>query len=251
MFCKLLKKLVKLEVRRSMNKYAFIFARGGSKGLKKKNIKIFGGKPLIAHSIILALESNIFDKVFVSTEDDEIAKISSACGAEIIKRPNNLADDASPEWLAWQHAILQAEDRFGPFEYFVSLPATSPLRDIEDILKAVNHLDADKSADLCLGISQSNHSPFFNMVIKNENNYIDLAINNKDPINRRQDAPTIFNITTVVYAARTDFIKNSNNIFSGTVIGIEIPKERAVDIDDIIDFQFAEFLYNQSNHVKK
>ena len=88
------------------------------------------------------------------------------------------------------------------------------------------------------------------MVIKNEQNFLELAHQTNDVINRRQDAPSIFDITTVVYAARTDFIKENNNIFAGTVIGFEIPKERAVDIDDILDFQFAEFLYNKFNHAK-
>jgi N,N'-diacetyl-8-epilegionaminate cytidylyltransferase len=233
-----------------MNRHAFIFARGGSKGLKKKNIKIFGGKPLIAHSILQAHESQAFDKVFVSTENEEIASIAESYGAEIIIRPNYLANDDSPEWLAWQHAALEAEERFGRYEYFVSLPATSPLRNKDDILKAINHLDADKGADLCLGICQSSKSPYFNMVIQNKKNYLELAYQTTDVINRRQDAPPIYNITTVVYAAKTDFIKRNNNIFAGSVIGFEIPKERAVDIDDILDFQFAEFLYNKFNHAK-
>lgn len=233
-----------------MNKYAFIFARGGSKGLEKKNIKFFGGKPLIAHSILQALESKIFEKVFVSTEDEEIANIAKSYGADVIARPKHLAEDRSPEWLAWQHAISYVKERFGPYQYFVSLPATSPLRNIDDILKAIHHLDADKDADLCLGISESSRSPFFNMVIKNEKNYFDLVYKNQGVISRRQDAPKIYNITTVVYAARTDFIMKNDNIFAGSVIGFEIPKERAVDIDDIFDFQFAEFLYNKFNDIK-
>tara|TARA_B100000795_G_scaffold255993_1_gene228088 strand:- start:3746 stop:4447 length:702 start_codon:yes stop_codon:yes gene_type:complete len=233
-----------------MNRFAFIFARGGSKGIEKKNIKSFGGKPLIAHSILQALKSEAFDRVFVSTEDKEIAKIASSYGADIIIRPDYLADDDSPEWLAWKHAIDYVEENYGNFKRFVSLPATSPLRNSSDIINALDLLDANVSADLCLGICQSSKSPYFNMVIKNEQNFLELAHQTNDVINRRQDAPSIFDITTVVYAARTDFIKENNNIFAGTVIGFEIPKERAVDIDDILDFQFAEFLYNKFNHAK-
>ena len=233
-----------------MNRFVFIFARGGSKGVKKKNIKSFSGKPLIAHSILQALKCEVFDRVFVSTEDKEIAKIASSYGADIIIRPDYLADDDSPEWLAWRHAIEYVEENFGFFNRFVSLPPTSPLRNSSDILNAIDLLDSNASADLCLGICQSSKSPYFNMVIKNEQNYLELACQTNGVINRRQDAPPIFDITTVVYAASTDFIKKNNNIFAGTVIGFEIPKERAVDIDDILDFQFAEFLYNKFNHAK-
>ena len=233
-----------------MNRFVFIFARGGSRGIEKKNIKSFGGKPLIAHSILQALKCEVFDRVFVSTEDKEIAKIASSYGADIIIRPDYLADDDSPEWLAWRHAIEHVEESFGSFNRFVSLPPTSPLRNSSDILNAIDLLDSNTSADLCLGICQSSKSPYFNMVIKNEQNYLELACQTNGVINRRQDAPPIFDITTVVYAASTDFIKKNNNIFAGTVIGFEIPKERAVDIDDILDFQFAEFLYNKINHVK-
>ena len=93
-----------------MKTVAFIFARGGSKGVKRKNVRLLEGKPVIAYSIEAAKESSLVNDVYVSTEDDEIAKISASYGAKVIKRPTELAGDNSPEWLSWQHAVNLVEN---------------------------------------------------------------------------------------------------------------------------------------------
>jgi len=95
-----------------MRTFAFIFARGGSKGVPGKNIKEICGKPLIAYSIEIAKEIKSIEKIFVSTEDDNIATVAKEFGADIIPRPHLLAKDDSPEWLAWQHAIKWLEEKF-------------------------------------------------------------------------------------------------------------------------------------------
>ena len=92
-----------------MKNFAFIFARGGSKGLPGKNIKPLLGKPLIEYSIDIANSCTSIDKTFVSTDDNEIAKIAADAGAEVIFRPNELATDKSPDWLSWRHAIEWVE----------------------------------------------------------------------------------------------------------------------------------------------
>jgi N-acylneuraminate cytidylyltransferase len=132
-----------------MKKYAFIFARGGSKGLPRKNIKDLLGKPLIVYSIETALNVTDIDKVFISTDDDEIASIGLASGAEIITRPAHLATDNSPEWLSWQHAVNWVTSQYGEFEQFISLPATSPLRSVEDVESAMHKLYSG-NADICI-----------------------------------------------------------------------------------------------------
>ncbi|HBO7038839.1 TPA: acylneuraminate cytidylyltransferase family protein, partial [Pseudomonas aeruginosa] len=106
--------------------YSFIFARGNSKGLPGKNIKILGTKPLLAHSIDVARSVREISKIFVSTDCKAIADVAQQYGAEVIWRPEELATDNSPEWLAWQHAIKTLRDRGDQFDLFVSLPATSP-----------------------------------------------------------------------------------------------------------------------------
>ena len=229
-----------------MISHAFIFARGGSKGLPGKNIKPLLGKPLIQYSIEVALQIPVFEKVFVSTDDIGIAEVARSAGAIIIDRPAELAQDDSSEWQSWKHAINWVKKHYGDFEEFVSLPPTSPLRSIGDVESAMTKR-AYVGADICISITPASRSPYFNMV-KNLNNHL-VGLVNK-PVNtiwRRQDAPEVFDITTVVYVASVEFIMNNNNIFDGAVTSIEVPKHRAIDIDDIYDFKFAESILNNSN----
>jgi len=221
--------------------HAFIFARGGSKGLPGKNIKLLLGKPLIQYSIEVALQTPSIDKIFVSTDDIAIASVAELNGAIVIDRPTKLAQDNSPEWLAWKHAINWVKEQYGDFNQFISLPATSPLRSVKDVESAILR-KSNVGADICIAISPANRSPYFNMVKKLSDNSIELVNETESKIIRRQDAPEVFDITTVVYVADVEFIMNNGNIFDGTVASIEIPKCRAVDIDDIYDFKFAEVI---------
>ena len=222
-----------------MKNFAFIFARGGSKGLPGKNIKPLLGKPLIEYSIDIAKSSSIIDRVFVSTDDNEIAEIAIAAGAEVILRPNNLAEDHSPEWLAWRHGIEYAKEKYGSFDNFISLPTTSPLRSLFDVESAIL-MRIEKSADICISVAEASRSPYFNMVKKSEGGFISLVNQPSVIVERRQEAPKVYDITTVVYTACPSFILNNYGLFSGRVTSIEVPKERAVDIDDIYDFLLAE-----------
>ena len=227
-----------------MISYAFIFARGSSKGLPGKNIKPLLGKPLIQYSIEVALQTSGIDKVFVSTDDDDIAKVSRSIGAIIIDRPVELAQDDSPEWHAWKHAISWVSERYGKFEEFISLPATSPLRSVEDVESAILR-KSNIGADICIAITPSSRSPYFNMV-KKSSNFIELVEKPKHEISRRQDAPEVFDITTVVYVVDVEFIMKNSNLFDGNVTSIEVPKHRAVDIDDIYDFNFVKSILNNT-----
>ncbi len=224
--------------------YAFIFARGGSKGLINKNIKTLGGLPLIAHSIKLAGSISQIDKLFVSTDSEEIASIASFYGAEIIKRPLELAKDDSPEWDAWQHAINFVLNKEGDFDVFISLPATSPLRSKEDVIRCLDNLDSD--TDVTLAIRKSDRSPWFNMVKKINNNQIELIFDTPY-LKRRQDVPTSYDITTIAYVSRPGFILNSNSIWDGLVKGIEVSKVSSIDIDDKVDFKIAQILFDELN----
>ena len=228
-----------------MTSYAFVFARGGSKGLPGKNIKPLLGKPLIQYSIEVALQTSGIDKVFVSTDDKDIAKVSRSVGAIVIDRPVELAQDDSPEWLAWKHAVSWVRERYGEFEEFISLPATSPLRSVKDVESAILR-KSNVGADICIAITPANRSPYFNMVKESGNNLIELVNKPTNSISRRQDAPEVFDITTVVYVANVEFILKNSNLFDGMVTSIEVPKHRAVDIDDIYDFNFAESILSNT-----
>jgi len=225
-----------------MKTFAFIFARGGSKDVPGKNIRNLGGKPLLAHSIMIAQNIDEISRIFVSTDDQDIAEVGIKYGAEIIERPVELAQDDSPEWLSWLHAIKWLEARGEFFDCFVSLPTTSPLRNKTDVVNCINLLD--KQTDIVVTISETSRSPYFNMVNKEED-YIKLLIEGEKSFSRRQDVPIAYDMTTVAYVAHSDFIKNNNKIFDGRVKAALIPKERSVDIDDEIDFKMAELLMRE------
>ena len=228
-----------------MTSYAFIFARGGSKSIPGKNIKPLQGKPLIQYSIEVALQTSGINNVFVSTDDADIAKVSRSNGAIVIDRPIELAQDDSPEWQAWKHAISWVREQYGDFEEFISLPATSPLRSVKDVESAILKR-SNIGADICIAITPASRSPYFNMVKQLGNNLIELVNKRTNSISRRQDAPEVFDITTVVYVANVEFIMSHDNIFDGVVTSVVVPRHRAVDIDDMYDFNFAESILNNT-----
>jgi len=223
--------------------YSFIFARGGSKGLPNKNIRKLVNKSLLAHSISIAKSTSRVSKVFVSTESEKISKIAQECGANVIPRPSELAEDESPEWIAWQHAVEWVESKFGQFDTFLSLPCTSPLRIVEDVDKCLDALDNE--SDMIITMTEANRSPWFNMVSENTKKYVNVILNDSKQIYCRQKAPVVFDMTTVAYVSRPDFIINNNSIWDGRVRGVIIPKERSIDIDDAFDFKVANYLMQE------
>ncbi|SIN98639.1 acylneuraminate cytidylyltransferase family protein [Halodesulfovibrio marinisediminis] len=222
-----------------MVSHGFVFARGGSKGLPGKNIKKLCGKPLLQYSIEVAKQVQGLDKVFVSTDDEEIASVAESVGAIVIPRPKALAEDTTPEWLAWIDAVKWVEKKYGHFHGFVSLPATSPLRSVEDVVAAMDRLKNSK-ADICIAVTAASRSPYFNMVKINEEGLTELVCSDGGNFVRRQDVPRVYDITTAVYATTASYVLNGTGVLNGKTVAIEIPKERAVDIDDIYDFKFAE-----------
>lgn len=224
-----------------MRNIAFIFARGGSKGVPGKNIKPLGGKPLIAHSIDVALACREIETVIVSTDDAAIAAVAREHGAEVpFMRPPELATDAAPEWLAWRHAVEWVQRERGDFDLFISLPATSPFRAVADIQGCIDALIRDPVADIAITVKHADRSPYFNMVVLDEHGHAGLVITPTGKITRRQDAPMVFDITTVAYAARPQFIMRANGLFEGKVTTVTVPSERALDIDTPYDFLLAQ-----------
>ena len=221
-----------------MKTFGFIFARGGSKGLPGKNIKPLGGLPLIGHAVNAARESGLIDRIIVSTDDEEIAKTARGCGAEVpFMRPAELARDDSPEWLAWRHAVGQVED----FDVFVSLPCTAPLRNGEDVRRCIELYRAG-GCDMVVTTRKAERHPSFNMVTRDADGYVHVAMPLAKAVTRRQDAPEVFDMTTVAYVTSPRFIRENDSLLAGRVKAVDIPAERAVDIDTELDFAFAEFL---------
>jgi N,N'-diacetyl-8-epilegionaminate cytidylyltransferase len=224
-----------------------IFARGGSKRVPRKNLRILNGKPLIAYAIEIAKKSQLIDRVVVSTDDLEIAEVAREFGAEVpFMRPLELADDEASEWMAWQHAIqiLRAEGGPSAIDIFVCIPITSPLRIVEDVDQCINAYMESNSTDVVITVRSAENNPYYNMVIVNEEGYAQQVIQSEARSYRRTSYPTVYDMTTVAYVANPDFVMNSVSPFEGRVKAVHIPSERALDIDTELDFKFAEFLIN-------
>ena len=222
----------------------FIFARGGSKGVPGKNIRLLAGKPLIAYAIETTFQSQFIDRVVVSTDDEKIAQVAKDFGAEVpFVRPKELAQDDSPEWLAWQHAIrtLKELDKGRELDVFVSIPPTSPLRTAEDVDNCI-HSFLDNDVDVVITVKNASRHPSFNMITLDEQSCAKIVLPLDKQITHRQDAPPVYEMTTVAYVANPQFIIEAKSIFDGKIKTIIIPEERAVDIDTELDFQFAEYL---------
>jgi CMP-N-acetylneuraminic acid synthetase len=222
---------------------AFIFARSGSKGLPGKNTRLFAGKPLIAWSIEHALSVNRIERVLVSTDSDEIAEVARSYGAEVpFVRPDELARDNTPEWHAWRHALNYLLDKDGALpEIMVSVPATAPLRLPLDIDNCLDEYEKSDS-DIIITVTDAHRSPYFNMVKENADGTVGLVIPPQTALVRRQDAPEVFDITTVAYVVRSEFVMSNGGAFEGKVRHVYVPPERSIDIDTLLDFNIAECL---------
>jgi CMP-N-acetylneuraminic acid synthetase len=226
-----------------MRAIAFIFARGGSKGLPGKNIRPLGGKPLIAWSIQHALAVNRIERIIVSTDSEEIATVARDHGAEVpFLRPADLAGDNSPEWMAWRHALNYVREITGELpEVMVSIPTTAPLRLASDIDNCLD-LYEKGDTDIVITVTDAHRSPFFNMVTANADGTVDLLIPPQSTIMRRQDAPPVYDMSTVCYVAKPEFVMTHNAAFEGRVRAVHVPADRAFDIDTLLDFQIVENL---------
>jgi CMP-N-acetylneuraminic acid synthetase len=228
-----------------MKAIAFIFARGGSKGLPGKNIRPLAGKPLIAWSIEHAFAVKRIERVIVSTDSEEIAAVARQYGAEVpFIRPEELARDDSPEWLAWRHALNYLSETIGALpEVMVSVPTTAPLRSSLDIENCLDEYGKG-NADMVITVTDAHRSPYFNMVKTNADGTVGLVNTPQSDIAHRQDAPVVYDMATVCYVANPEFVMTHNGIFDGRVKAVHIPVERAIDIDTLVDFQIAEYFMN-------
>ena len=222
---------------------AFIFARAGSKGLPGKNIRHLEGKPLIAWAIEQARAVKSIRRIIVSTDSEEIASIAREYGAEVpFMRPEELAQDNSPEWKSWRHALHYLQKNEGELPHaMVSIPATAPLRlslDIENCLNMFSKGDCDA----VITMTEGHRSPWYNMVKIEGDGSIGLLMPPNEELFRRQDTPSIYDVTTVAYVLDPAFVLTKTSLFQGRVKAVKIPVERAIDIDTMFAFDIAEFL---------
>lgn len=222
---------------------AIIPARGGSKGIPRKNIRILGNKPLIAYTIQAALQAKKIDRVIVSTEDEEIETISQNYGAEIIKRPVELAEDNSSPIDVIIHVIdtLKGKIRQEP-ELIVLLQPTSPFRTSSDIDKAIELFDPSICESI-VSICECKKTPFKTLVI--ENNYLTPFIDVKHMHASRQTLPTVYYPNGAIYISPPQILREKGTFHVEASIPYLMPQERSLDIDTETDLMVAE-LYLES-----
>jgi len=226
-----------------MSRLCTICARGGSKGVKGKNVRDLLGMPLIAHSIVQARKSGLFECVAVSSDSDEILKVAKQFGADVLViRPDEMATDSAAKIPAIQHCVNEAEKRTGKrYETLVDLDATSPLRFPEDIVGAVRLLEERAVSNVITG-APARRSPYFNLVEVGANGVVTLSKPLETIVVRRQDAPKCYDMNASIYVWQHDSLFVERAIFQPDTLLFIMPEERSIDIDSELDFKFVEFL---------
>lgn len=219
---------------------AIIPARGGSKTIPTKNIKLLNGKPLIYYTITEAQKSKYLSHILVSTEAQEIAQIAREYGAVVISRPLALAQDDTPSLLVYQHVIkyLEQVEDLHP-DIIVILQPTSPLRTVEDIDGAIEKF-LEAGCDSVVSVCEVEHPPHWMYSLQGDR--LKPVIEGGNKITRRQDAPKVYRLNGAVYVTRRDVIINENKVLGTDSRAYIMPVERSVDIDTELQFMLAELL---------
>lgn len=219
-------------------------ARGGSKGIPRKNIKKLNGKPLIAYTIEEALKSKYIDRIVVTTEDMEIAEISKKYGAEVpFIRPAELAEDDTPGIDPIIHCIkwLRDNEGYSP-DYVYQLQCTLPLRTVEHVDEAME-LMVRTGGDAVVSVCKSEHSPYWMKKIENGRliDFLDSYSNNR----RRQELPIVYRLNGAIHIAKTHILLKYGSWYTDFTTPYIMDYVSSIDIDDIHDFKFVEFLIKE------
>ena len=220
---------------------ALIPARGGSKGLPRKNVLLLGGRPLLAWSILAARGSAHVDRIVVSSEDREIIETAREWGAEVpFVRPRELAADETSGMEVVLHAIEQAGQGF---DYVVLVQPTSPLRTPQDIDACLERC-LETGAPACVSVCEPAKSPHWMYTLDKDGRMRPL-LGSGEYVSRRQDLPRVYALNGAVYAARTDWLKESGNFVTPETVGYVMDPERSLDIDTALDLRLCEELLSQ------
>lgn len=219
-----------------------VCARGGSKGVKGKNVRPMLGVPLIVHTLKQAKLSNLFDEYAVSSDSDEILNIAKNEGFLAIKRSLEMSSDDAAKVPVIRHCVQAAEEiTHQKFDYCFDLDCTSPLRNIDDI-RAVMEMIKYPNVSNVITAMPARRSPYFNLIEMSDNGKIDLAKIPDRPIIRRQDAPKCFDMNASIYAWKREKLMSQDSLFFPTTALHIMPEERSIDIDSELDFEVVEMI---------
>jgi len=222
------------------NILAIIPARGGSKGVPRKNIKMLGGKPLIAWSIQSALQSKLINTTIVSSDDSEIISIAEQYGGSIpFVRPSYLATDTATTVDVLLHALDFYKLQDTVFDYIVLLQPTSPFRKISDIDAAIMKAIENK-VDMVVSVKETGSNPYYVLFEEDENGFLEKS--KKSSFTRRQDCPKVYEYNGSIYVINVSSLLSNNSLSFEKTIKYEMDPMCSIDIDDMLDFKYAEFL---------
>lgn len=223
-----------------MNTFALIPARGGSKGIPRKNIKMIAGKPLIVWTIESALRSSLLSAVVVSTDDPEIADIARNAGAQVpFMRPAALAQDQTPGL----DPVLHALDQLRQYDSVLLLQPTSPLRTTQDIDGCLS-LVMQKKVPSVVSVTVADIHPYWTYQLGADLTMARFA--DAAPIARRQDLPTAFTLNGAMYFAEAKWLRVSGSLVTAATLAYVMSREHSVDLDTPLDWKFAELLLKET-----
>lgn len=234
---------------------ALIPARGGSKSVLRKNIKLLAGKPLIAYTIEASKKSKLINRIIVSTDDEEIAKISRKYGAEVpFMRPKELAEDDTPDLPVFRHALMWLEENedYRP-DIIVHLRPTAPLRKIEHIDAGIELLLKNKSVDSVRSVCKSTQTPYKMWRIKN--GYLVPLLDSGGGVGLfnqpRQNLPVVYWQNASVDVIKYDTIMKKNTMTGKYILPLIMEEKNSIDLDTELDFKITEQLIIQGGNNEK
>lgn len=214
-----------------------ILARGGSKGLPRKNVRDLAGKPLIAWTIEAGHESEHLDRLILSSDDNEIMEVAEEHDCEVpFQRPAELAQDDTTSMETLLHALDQVE----PYDYVVLLQPTSPLRTAADIDATIARCHQN-GGTACVTVTETDKPPQW-MFTLGESNRLAPVMDRDEMITRRQEAPTTYVPNGAVYAVGTAWLREHKTFYTDATIGYPMPPERSADVDMALDLKWCEML---------
>ena len=223
-------------------------ARGGSKGVPRKNVRPLCGKPLLQYTAEAALNARRLSRVILSTDDWEIAEVGRKCGLEVpFLRPPKLAQDETPTLPVVQQTLCWMLECNEQFDAVCLLQPTNPLRHAEDIDNCIE-LMFETGADTVMTVLPvpQNYNPHW-VYIKDKQGQLHLATNEYEPISRRQDLPPAYHREGSVYVTRSEVVLHKNSLYGNRVIGYMMDENRSVNIDTLEDWAAAERIASQLN----
>lgn len=226
-----------------MKTLVLIPARGGSKGVLRKNVKLLAGKPLIAYSIEAALKSKRVDTILVSTDDDEIAHVAKSYGVSVLRRDESLSDDHAPMWLVVQHALNYMKSKHTSFDFLSLLQPTCPFRTVDDIDGSLDLLN-QKKVDGIFSVYQVFHEHPARMYTMDEGRLLPYETSVHASLNR-QELSAVYQRSGVIYALKISAVLEQETLLVHDVLPYFIPKERSINIDEPLDWIIAEAFLKQ------